>query len=86
LNVASLDASHTEEPPVPVVLSPDDVRALREAISLGYLRGILNRLERLVQAQPQAKAWAAQVASLARRYEFESINALLLEPHVKVSS
>jgi hypothetical protein len=53
---------------------------------LGYLRGILNRLERLVQAQPQAKAWAAQVASLARRYEFESINALLLEPHIKVSS
>ncbi len=86
LNMASLDASDTAEPLVPVVLSPEDVRALREAISLGYLRGILNRLERLVQAQPQAQAWAAQVASLARRYEFESINALLLEPYITISS
>jgi CheY-like chemotaxis protein len=69
---------------LPVHLSAHALQAMRDAISLGYLRGVLNQLDQIRQTQPHAIAWTNKVEALARSYEFESITPLLGDAHMKV--
>jgi len=56
--------------------SPDRLRALEEAVSLGYFRGIMNQLDEIDAAQPECAAWTATQRSLARQFQFEKMCAL----------
>ncbi len=75
-----------EQANLPIHLSAHTLQTMRDAISLGYLRGILNQLEQIRQTQPHATAWTNQVEALARSYEFESIIPLLGGVKMKVDS
>jgi hypothetical protein len=77
-------AHETSATNLPVHLSAHALQAMRDAISLGYLRGILNQLDQIRQIQPHAMAWTNKVEALARSYEFESITPLLDDAHMKV--
>jgi CheY-like chemotaxis protein len=55
--------------------SPERLRALEEAVSLGYFRGIMNQLDDIDAAQPECAAWTAAQRALARRFQFEQMCA-----------
>ncbi|TFZ01683.1 response regulator [Ramlibacter rhizophilus] len=69
------------EPPASEAPVPDAqlLSGLRELVQLGYVRGILNRLREIEAAHSASAAWCAQMAELARRFEFEAM-ARRLEP------
>ena len=54
-----------------------DLLALQELVRLGYYRGITNKLDALAAAQPEARAFTATMAALARQYQFETMLAQL---------
>jgi hypothetical protein len=76
--------AQTPDASLAVYLPAPALQTLRDAISLGYLRGILNQLDQLRQTQPDARAWIDQVETLARSYEFESITPMLDRVKMKV--
>ncbi len=69
-------ASPAPQPPAadaPVAPSPDRLRALEEAVQLGYLRGIMKQLDEIDAAQPACAAWTAQQRTRARQFQFEAV-------------
>ncbi|TPG22204.1 hybrid sensor histidine kinase/response regulator [Variovorax guangxiensis] len=61
-------------PPVLVRPSPEHLRALEEAVGLGYFRGIMNQLDAIDAAQPECAAWTAAQRALARQFRFEAMD------------
>lgn len=57
----------------PMAPSPDRLRALEEAVQLGYLRGIMKQLDEIDAAQPACAAWTAQQRTRARQFQFEAV-------------
>jgi signal transduction histidine kinase/CheY-like chemotaxis protein/purine-cytosine permease-like protein len=53
--------------------------ALGEVVSLGYYRGILNKLDEIEAAQPSSAAFVADMRALARRFQFEAMGRHLSE-------
>lgn len=53
--------------------------ALNEVVSLGYYRGILNKLDEIEAAQPASAAFVADMRELARRFQFEAMGRHLTE-------
>ncbi len=53
------------------------LRALEELVRLGYVRGILKKLDAIAAAHPECAAFADQLRAMARRFELESIAAQL---------
>lgn len=51
--------------------------ALREVVSLGYYRGILNKLDEIEKMQPQCAAFVGEMRSLARQFRFEAMGQQL---------
>ncbi|MDO9167379.1 MAG: hybrid sensor histidine kinase/response regulator, partial [Rhodoferax sp.] len=51
--------------------------ALREVVSLGYYRGILNKLDEIEKLQPQCAAFVGEMRSLARQFKFEAMGQQL---------
>jgi CheY-like chemotaxis protein len=67
---------------VPKVLqapSRDRLRALDEAVSLGYFRGIMNQLDDIDTEQPECMAWTEAQRVLARQFQFEAMSRALAE-------
>lgn len=73
--------------PVPVpVASPEPVQypglpwlqALAELASLGYYRGIINKLDEMEAAEPHSATFAQQLRELARQFQFEAIQQHVL--------
>jgi signal transduction histidine kinase len=63
--------------------APELLSALQRFVDLGYLRGIVSQLEIIERADPGHLPLVARLRSLAQRFEFDAINALLKEaPHV----
>lgn len=63
--------------PAPAALvrpSPARLRALEEAVALGYFRGIMKQLDQIDAAEPQCAAWSTAQRSLARQFQFEQID------------
>jgi CheY-like chemotaxis protein len=50
------------------------LRALLQAVQLGYYRGILNELDSIEAAQPQCADFAMAMRELARQFQFEAIS------------
>ncbi|WP_447777621.1 hybrid sensor histidine kinase/response regulator [Variovorax boronicumulans] len=55
------------------------LRALDEAVSLGYFRGIMNQLDDIDAAQPECAAWTEAQRALARQFQFEAMGRALAE-------
>lgn len=53
------------------------LEALREVVSLGYYRGIMNTLDEIEEAQPQSAGFAAEMRALARQFQFEAMSQQL---------
>ena len=76
-----------EQPPQPILQRPavmplllpaqPRLDALRQLVSLGYYRGIVNLLEEIEKAQPECSGFAANMRSLARQFEFETMSQQL---------
>jgi len=50
-----------------------ELAALRDAVQLGYYRGIMNQLDAIAAAQPACASFVDDVRELARQFQFEAI-------------
>jgi signal transduction histidine kinase/FixJ family two-component response regulator len=68
-------AAATQPPAAQATLapSPERLRALEEAVQLGYLRGIMNELDEIDATQPACAAWTALQRTRARQFQFEAV-------------
>jgi hypothetical protein len=80
----SLLWTHDAPPPVAapvarkdVLPSANNLRALEEAVNLGYFRGIMSELDRIDAAQPECAGWTATQRALARQFQFDAISRAL---------
>jgi len=62
-----------ERAPRVVVPTPERLRGLEEAVSLGYFRGIMNQLDDIDAAQPECAEWTSAQRALARQFQFEKM-------------
>lgn len=53
--------------------------ALREVVALGFYRGILNQLDTIEARQPGCAALVAELRTLARQFQFETMGRILSE-------
>jgi CheY-like chemotaxis protein len=53
--------------------------ALRELVSLGYYRGILNQLDSIETTQPASAAFVTRMRALAKQFQFEAMGQQLSE-------
>lgn len=53
------------------------LRALDEAVSLGYFRGIMNQLDEIDAEEPECRAWTEAQRVLARQFQFEAMGRAL---------
>ncbi|MFM9424683.1 signal transduction histidine kinase/CheY-like chemotaxis protein/purine-cytosine permease-like protein [Variovorax sp. GrIS 2.14] len=62
------------EAPIMVRPAPERLRALEEAVGLGYFRGIMNQLDDIDAEQPECAAWTSAQRALARQFKFEAMD------------
>ena len=60
-------------PAIQVYPEPRHLDALREVVSLGYYRGIMNQLDEIESEQPESAAFVLEMRALARQFQFEAI-------------
>jgi signal transduction histidine kinase len=63
-------------PPAAALVRPSEgrLKALGEAVGLGYFRGIMNQLDDIDAAQPECASWTASQRALARQFQFEAMS------------
>jgi CheY-like chemotaxis protein len=54
-----------------------DLLALLELVQLGFYRGITNKLDAIVVVQPQCQSFAKSMGDMARRFQFQAMQAQL---------
>jgi CheY-like chemotaxis protein len=83
---APAPTADTARPPVPALATPPEARvypapaqlqALRELVSLGYYRGIMNQLDDMEAALPACAPWVAELRGLARQFQFDAMHPLM---------
>ena len=57
--------------------APVQLNALREVVSLGYYRGIMNLLDEIETGQPTCAPFVADMRRLARQFQFEAMGQSL---------
>ncbi|MBT9505541.1 ATP-binding protein [Rhodoferax sp.] len=73
-------AAAVDAPVMDLVLpAKSHLDGLRELVSLGYYRGIMNKLDEIEAAQPTSAAFVAQMRGLARQFQFEAMGQQLSE-------
>jgi CheY-like chemotaxis protein len=65
--------------PARVAPSAVRLRALEEAVGLGYFRGIMNQLDDIDAAQPECAAWTEAQRVLARQFQFDAMGRALAD-------
>jgi CheY-like chemotaxis protein len=81
------DAPASPQPAVAVAAppmrapSPERLRALGEAVNLGYFRGIMNQLDAIDTEQPECRAWTEAQRALARTFQFERMDCTPRSPY-----
>jgi CheY-like chemotaxis protein len=65
--------------PAPAMIAPDPVQlaALNELIELGYMRGILNKLDEIERLDSAHGEFVRVMRSLAQRFQFEAMKEVL---------
>ncbi len=56
-----------------------DMVALRDAVQLGYFRGIMNQLDAIEAGQPKCVAFTSAMRELARQFQFEAMASQLAQ-------
>jgi signal transduction histidine kinase/CheY-like chemotaxis protein len=65
-------------PPADWALPPaDELRALHDAVRLGYLRGVHRALDQLAATQPQCEAFVTHLRGMARRFDLDGLARVL---------
>ena len=59
--------------------APHHLNALRDVLSLGYYRGIMNKLDEIEADQPLCAPFVAELRGLARQFQFEAMGQQLNE-------
>jgi hypothetical protein len=57
-----------------------ELQALRDMVSLGFVRGILNQLDTIEKAQPECAGFVAGMRQLAKQFQFEAMGRQLDSP------
>jgi signal transduction histidine kinase/CheY-like chemotaxis protein len=57
-----------------------ELQALRDMVSLGFVRGILNQLDTIEKAQPECAGFVAGMRTLAKQFQFEAMGRQLDTP------
>jgi CheY-like chemotaxis protein len=57
-----------------------ELQALRDMVSLGFVRGILNQLDTIEKAQPECAGFVAGMRQLAKQFQFEAMGRQLDTP------
>jgi len=73
-NTPATPATDSVARPLP---APQQCTALRQLVSLGYYRGILNQLDEIERDCPLCQPFVAQMRALARQFQFETMLRLL---------
>ena len=60
-------------------LPVEELLALQALVQLGFYRGIVNKLDAIAAAFPQAQSFTQSMAALARQYQFEAMQVRLQE-------
>ena len=85
LNLAWVRRESSEPSPVAFVAPPAAaLEELRELASLGYVRGVLERLDRLEQEAPACAPFIERLRGLARRFQLDELSRSLAQaspPH-----
>jgi CheY-like chemotaxis protein len=65
----------TANTPARALVAPSEERlaALKDAVDLGYFRGIMNQLDAIDIAEPECAAWTANQRALASQFRFEAM-------------
>nr|WP_245909627.1 ATP-binding protein [Sphaerotilus hippei] len=71
---ASTDPAGADAGPPP---SRAQLEALQELVTLGYLRGIVRRLDQIDAEEPEARACTARLRTLARQFQLEAMSGLI---------
>ena len=78
---ADLPAAAAPTPATPVQPvtppGPEHRAALSESIDLGYMRGILKKLDEIEQLDPVHAGFVQVMRTLARRFQFEAMKEIL---------
>jgi CheY-like chemotaxis protein len=61
------------DPQAAALPSREDLLALQALVQLGYFRGVTNKLQAMLQAQPECAAFITPLDKLARQYQFEAM-------------
>ena len=64
-------------PEVPLRIDPERLRALRDAIGIGHVRGVMRELDRIEAAQPECAVLVGRLRALARQFQLDAMNGLL---------
>ncbi|MBS0342592.1 MAG: response regulator, partial [Proteobacteria bacterium] len=74
-------ASGAPDAPDPPLVRPshERIRLLEEAVSLGYLRGIMNQLDEIERLQPECGPWADRQRAMARQFQLDALARSLAE-------
>ncbi len=75
---ASAPAAPEPPPEGPLALPPEpQLRALQELVNLGYVRGIVRRLDQIQAESPESAAFVARMRALARGFRLDEMNGEL---------
>jgi len=66
-----------QTPEVPPRIDPERLRALRDAIGIGHVRGVMRELDRIEATQPESAALVGRLRALARQFQLDAMNGLL---------
>ncbi|MCX7256766.1 MAG: ATP-binding protein, partial [Polaromonas sp.] len=77
LTALSAPTPAPSEPPPPALPGPAQLAALREVVSLGFYRGIMNKLAEIEKEQPATAAFVEAMRLLARQFQFEAMTRQL---------
>ena len=70
-------SARPQVPEVPLRIDPERLRALRDAIGIGHVRGVMRELDRIEAAQPECAGLVGRLRALARQFQLDAMNGLL---------
>jgi hypothetical protein len=57
--------------------SAPQLQALQELVTLGYLRGIVRRLDQIDSEEPLARDYTARLRTLARQFQLDAMSSMI---------
>lgn len=74
--LAGAEAAPLDEAPLALPAAPQ-LRALQELVDIGYVRGIVKRLDRIEAESPESAAFVERLRTMARGFRLDEMNGVL---------